>query len=80
MLLIGGWDYAKSQILELILRKIGSRSAKRLKGRRIYVTFRKYVTVEILKIHKIFGFSKVALTDFEFDTPVMPLVRNLEAK
>ena len=73
MLIKGGWNYAKSQIVELILRKGGSRSAKWLKGRRIYVTFRKYMSVENSKIQEvapeIFGFSKVALTDFEFDTP-----------
>ena len=70
---IGGWNYAKSQILKLILRKIGSRSAKRLKGRPIGVTLRTYMSAEILKIHEVapelLGFSKVALADFEFDTP-----------
>ena len=65
----------KDSFQELILRQhcIAACSAKRLKRRLIYVTFRKSMSLGILKIHEvapeIFDFSKVALADFEFDTP-----------
>ena len=63
--------------MELILRTIGCRSAERLKGRPIVnFTLRKYMSVEILKIHEvppeIFSFLKVALASFEFETPARP--------
>ena len=74
----GGRNYAKSQILELILKKIGFRSVKRLKGRPIDVGFGKYMSIGILKTHEVapenFGFSKVALRGFEFDTPALRTV------
>ena len=63
----------KDSFQELIVRKIGSCTTKRLKCRLIDVTLIKSMRFAILKINEvapeIFDFSKVALADFEFYTP-----------
>ena len=65
----------KNSFQELIPRNIGSCSAKRLKYRVIDLTFSKPMRFKILNITKvapeIFDFLKMALADFEFDTPAL---------
>ena len=65
----------KDSFQELIQRKIGPCSVKLLKSSLIDVSFRKPMRLQILKINEvapeIFDFSKVALADFEFDTPAL---------